>query len=171
MGDSSGASSAIAWAAYPPNRSRPVGAAGPRSHDATEPCFYSESRSVRLPIHTPSPWLAAGDNRCSAPVENSGSHSAPPNHWKYFARSPDRTLAPVRTLPVACGDSPVARPARAQTVCCDGPDILLAKNDSPLRAFNWSTECWRSDQSLAGRVAAFSKIFRSSSASSLPMAA
>src|SRR5579872_449639 len=128
------ASSAKASAVYPPNGRRPVRAAAPRSHDVAELCFYSESRFVRLPIHTPSPWLAAGDNRWSAPVENNGFHSAPPSHWKCSARSPDRTLAPVRAAPVAGGDSCRARPARAQTGCCVGPDILLARNDLPLRA-------------------------------------
>ena len=68
-----------------------------------------------------------------------GIYPEPPEEYRqtgreYFARSPDRTLAPVRARPVACGDSPAARPARVQTARCVQPDTLAVKTDWPLHA-------------------------------------
>jgi hypothetical protein len=82
-------------AASPPSGSeRAASPPAPRSPDGTALCPDTESRSAPPPIRTPSLWLAAADNRWRAPVENSDSHSAPPNCWKCCARSPNKTPAP-----------------------------------------------------------------------------
>ena len=79
------ASSATVGAACPPTGPRPSRAAERRSRGADAPCSCGESRSARSSIRTPSPWLAAVDSRWTAPVGNSGSHSAPPTRRRRLA--------------------------------------------------------------------------------------